>query len=164
VCASLALVAVVAWTGPTASLEPLRFALTPSQTVYLPGDTLTLLATLVNGEAATRADLFAGVILPDGRVRMVTPALALGPPQAPDPRTLVPVVADLLVPAGLVFPDPGEFTLDTNGDGIPDGAGLSASLVGWDPGAYHVFAAVVEPGSATTGDPRLRAPPVIASF
>lgn len=158
------LVAGLTAPSPTASLEPFQFEFTPSQTVYLPGDTLHLLATLVNPGPAARVDLFAGVILPDGRVRMVTAALELGLAEALDVRTLAPAFGDTLVPGGFAFPTAPEFSLDTNGDGIPDGAGVSASLEGWTPGTYQAFAAVVEPGSAATGVPRLLAPLALAPF
>ncbi|HUG38372.1 MAG TPA: beta-propeller fold lactonase family protein [Candidatus Limnocylindrales bacterium] len=150
--------------GHTASVEPLVFTLVPSQTVFVPGDTLRLLAALTNSGPAARADLFAGVILPDGRVRMVTPALSLGPPQALDVRGLSATVGDALLPAGFAFPAPATLHLDTNGDGIADGAGVTASLDGWAPGPYQAFAALVEPGSAATGMPRLLVPLSLAPF
>jgi YVTN family beta-propeller protein len=163
-CLFCAIAAALAWPARTASLEALQFVLVPSQTVYLPGDTLHFLSTLVNLGAATRADLFAGVILPDGRVRMVTADLQLGPPQVLDPRLLVPAVADIVLPTGLAFPTAEALTIDTNGDGIPDGAGVSTSLHGWATGSYRTFAAAVAPGSAAAGEPRFLVPPVLTSF
>src|SRR5262245_58508991 len=150
--------------GSTAPSEPLRFALAPGQTVYLPGDTLHLLVTLANPGAAIHADLYAGVVLPDGRVRMVTATLELGAPEPLDARTVLPVAADLVIPAGFTFPAADAFTLDTNADGIPDAFGLSTSIMGFAPGSYLAFGAALEPGSAATGEPRLLAPPVMAPF
>src|SRR5262249_39778238 len=152
--------------GPasTTPSESPQFALTPGQTVYLPGDTLQLVLTLVNPGAAVHADLYAGVVLPDGRVRMVTAALELGAPQPLDARTVSPPPAAPVIPAGFTFPLVGALTIDTNGDGIPDAAGVSASTAGFTPGGYLAFGAVLEPGSAATGEPRLLAAPVMVPF
>ena len=159
-----ALIVIFGWPGQTLSLEALRFTVTPAQAVYLQGDTLHLFGTLSNAGGSARVDLLAGVMLPDGRVRMLTPAFEFGAPQALDPATVSRVAVDLSIPAGFTFPTSGSLTLDINGDGILDAAGVSFPLVGWDVGTYHVFAAVAEPGSSGAGGLQLLAPPVVVQF
>jgi len=141
--------------APLASSEAPAIAVSPGQTVHLPGDTLRLLVSLANPGPAVRADIFAALLLPGGELRFLDPSLRLIPARREAVTTYTPLLPNFLIPAGLAFPGPADLTVDTNGDGLPDAASLSLSLQGLPPGSYTAFAALAEPGSVATGSPRL---------
>lgn len=147
-----------------ASSTPPVVAITTSQTVYLPGDTLRLLVSLSNAGPPVRADLFVGLLLPGGELRLLDPSGTLIPARLEDVTTFTPVIANALIPSGFAFPQPTDLTVDTNGDGLPDAAPLSFSLQGRAMGSYLAFAAVAEPGSVAAGAPRLLAGLSLAFF
>ena len=150
--------------GPLASLESPVITVTTAQTVHLPGDPVRLIVSLSNPGPPVRADVFVGVISPTGEVRLVDASLALGPAGSADVGTFAAARANVLLPTGPVFPRPSDIAVDTNGDGLPDAAAVSASTAGWVPGTYRAFAALVEPGSAPTGAPRLLGSLSVAFF
>lgn len=123
----LALVIGLALSVPArlAPVEGPAISIAPNQTVYLPGDTLRLLVSLSNPGAPSRADVFVGLDLPGGEIRFVDPTLRLVPAARERPATFVPFLADAALRSGVVFPAPGDLSVDTNGDGVPDAAPLS---------------------------------------
>lgn len=137
------------------SFAPPTIAITTSQTVYLAGDPLHLLVSLSNPGSPVRTDIFVGLLMPGQEVRLLSPSLTLVPARLDDVASFTPVIADVVIPGGFVFPRPSDLAVDTNGDGLPDALPVSFPTAGLVPGSYFAFAALTEPGSVAAGAPRL---------
>lgn len=112
-----------------------------NQTAFRAGGTLRVRFGARNGLAAMAASFYFGIILPDGRtvIFLTSPSPLAGVVTnvASDARTFPPLVADVVVPAGLDL-TVEDFVVFTFARSEP-------------PGTYRVFAALGRPGAFDDG-------------